>query len=150
MKISTKKGDFLFTDLKNRRVRKDDKIIVALGLIDETIVSVLEADCFIDIPYIKEIVKTLSGIAGYISGYQEVFDISFLLTKLEKEIEDCPETFKFNYPYKQQDRIAISKARAKVRSLERALVAINEDEVFYLSFINRLSDFMYCLQVKCK
>ncbi len=148
MKISTKKGDFLFTDIKNKRIRKDDKIIVALGLIDEAIVSILEADSYVDLPYIKEIIETLSGIAGFISGYKKAFDISSLLNQIEKEIENCPDIFKFNYPYKQIDKIALSKARCKVRSLERALVAINENEVFYLPFINRLSDFLYYLQVK--
>lgn len=74
--------------------------------------------------------------------------MSILLTKIEKDIESCPSTFKFNYPYKQKEKIALSNARVKVRALERALVAVNKTEVFYLPFINRLSDFMYCLQVK--
>ncbi len=148
MKISTKKGDYLFTDIKNKRIRKDDKTIIALGTIDETIVALLEADSYVDIPYLKEIIETLSGIAGYVAGYKEAFDISSLLTLIEKDIENCPTTFKFNYPYKQKDKIAISKARCKIRALERALVAINENEVFYLPFVNRLSDFLYYLQVK--
>lgn len=147
MKISTKKGDYLFTDIKNKRVRKNDKIIEALGLVDETIISIIEADSCVDIPYVEEIVNTLSAIAGYVSGYQEAFDISVLLTKIEKDIENCPSNFKFNYPYKQKEKIALSIARVKVRALERALVAINDTEVFYLPFINRLSDFMYYLQV---
>ncbi len=148
MKISTKKGDYLYTDIKNKRVKKDSKIIQALGLVDETIIILLEADSFVDVPYIQEIIETLSGIAAYISGYKEAFDLSVLLTKMEKDIENCPNTFKFNYPYKQKDKIAISKARVQVRALERALVAISESEEFYLPFINRLSDYMFYLQVK--
>lgn len=70
MKISTKKGDYLFTDIKNKRVRKDDKIIEALGMIDETIISIIEADSYEDIPYVQEIVEALSAIAGFVSGYK--------------------------------------------------------------------------------
>ena len=127
MKISTKKGDYLFTDIKNKRVRKDDKIIEALGMIDETIISIIEADSYEDIPYVQEIVEALSAIAGFVSGYKEGFDLSILLTKIEKDIESCPSTFKFNYPYKQKEKIALSNARVKVRALERALVAVNKD-----------------------
>ncbi|MGI6608010.1 MAG: hypothetical protein ACOX1F_03405 [Erysipelotrichaceae bacterium] len=148
MKITTKKGDFLFTELKNRKIRKDDKIIVALGLLDETIVSILEADSYIDVPYVKEIVAALSGIAAYVSGYKEAFDLSSLLARIEKDIENSPDTFNFNYPYKQRDKIALSSARVQIRALERALIAINETEIFYLPFINRLSDFFFYLQVK--
>ncbi|HQB32435.1 MAG TPA: hypothetical protein PLI19_03785 [Erysipelotrichaceae bacterium] len=148
MKLTTKKGDYLFTLIKDKKVRKDDKTIVALGLIDETIVSLIETDSFSDIPYVKEIVETLSGIAAYVSGYKEAFDLSGILAKMEADIENYPDTFGFNYPFKQKDKIALSKARVQVRVLERALVAINETEVFYLPFINRLSDFMYYLQIK--
>lgn len=145
MSISTKKGDFRLTDLKDQRVYKYDDRVEAIGLIDDTIAHLLLADSYCSINSIQDIILGLSNIAGYIAGYCQLNDLASLTTKLEDYINNSQQQFQFVYRYKQTAKLHVNLARTKVRDLERFLTKLDlkHDEIY--RFINRLSDFCYII-----
>jgi len=147
--ITTKKGDNFYTDIKNKRVKKDSQVIELLGCFDETCAIVMLADNYAHLTYITETITFLSRLAGVVSGYSEDFDTSEFIQKLESFIFSHQEKFSFSFPIRQENKIYLNFARTKIRELERKCCTFGIKNNYAIA-INRLSDYIYVEQIKCK
>ncbi len=142
MKIYTKTGDKGETGLfGGKRVQKSDKIIEALGAIDE-LNAVLGT---LDLP-LEDIQKDLMVIAAQIAGFSARGGSALgrKSLKLEEEIdkmeEELPELRNFILPKGQ-----IHLARAVARRTERRIVDADGHRHDALKYLNRLSDYLFVL-----
>lgn len=138
MKIYTKTGDKGETGLfGGKRVKKSDKIVEALGSIDELNATLGT----LDIP-LEDIQKDLMVIAARIAGFPKRKALS--VKKLEKEIdkmqEELPELRNFILPKGQ-----IHLARAVCRRIERRIIDSGFRRNDTLKYLNRLSDYLFVL-----
>jgi len=144
MSIYTKKGDKGETGLLGGvRISKDALLIETLGNFDE-------ANCWLGIiGGLPEIQKDLMTISSILAGS----DIKFAPEKtrnLEKEIDKIEKTLP---PLKHfiLPKGKIMYGRAIVRRAERSLVKLSKSQSFnpnILSYINRLSDYLFVLARK--
>ena len=143
--IYTKKGDGGFTGLygTKKRVPKSSKIIRALGALDEanSYLGVIDSKKI----NIDDIQKNLMLVSSIIAGVQKTFPIKET-TKLEQEID------KLEVKLPPLKNLILPKgelmyARALVRRAEREVVNLKVHKNI-LSYLNRLSDFLFILSRK--
>lgn len=149
MAITTKRGDQGMTDLKDKRVSKDHELIELLGMIDETIASIVYAASLSEKTLLEPIVTHLSTFAAMVAGYQEEFPEEYLLY-LEAYINAHDEAFEFSYPLDSTAKASINIARTNARKLERFTYKLQKQINFstnILNYLNRLSDFLFILQI---
>ena len=141
MSIYTKKGDKGYTSLIiGKRVRKDHKIIEALGAIDEL-------SAWMGILHLNNIQSTLMDICSVIAGESRILNLESRVQELEKEIDKMdlklPKLKNFILPRNQ-----IHIARAVCRRAERTIVSLvtsHQSLATYIKYLNRLSDYLFVL-----
>jgi cob(I)alamin adenosyltransferase len=136
MKIYTKTGDGGTTALfKGLRVKKSNRIVEALGAMDELNAWI----GMIDLP-LEDIQKGLQAIASTIAGYKSSKDLN--VKKLEIEIDKIqkrlPELHGFVLP-----KGPIHVARAVCRRAERRIIFLKNKKI--IQYLNRLSDYLFVL-----
>lgn len=157
MGIITKKGDKGFTLLFQKKLRKDNKRIEAIGTVDElssflgVIKSLLSEE---KKGLIENIQKDLLIIGETLAkGYLAKEKISFIKERinwLEKEIKDKEKKLRINkfvLPGENFLSAWFHVVRAITRRLERRIVALRKKNEYILIYLNRLSDFLFlCAQ----
>ncbi|MDR2084682.1 MAG: cob(I)yrinic acid a,c-diamide adenosyltransferase [Bacteroidales bacterium] len=166
MKIYTKTGDKGMTSLiGNKRVEKCDERVETYGTLDELNAYLGLIKTF-EIPdnlhdFIEVIQKTIFDISAYIACASEEISSKFsgpnnaLIKLMEVEIDriavSLPKQFEFSIPANNVLSAQINICRTVCRRAERCITAIHEDfheKEFVLSFVNRLSDYLYALYLK--
>jgi len=144
MSITTKTGDKGYTSVAGRRVKKDSKIIEAIGTIDELQAIIEEV----------EIQKDLYEIMGVIACGNKITNYELRITNLENEIEKLEKKLKPVTKFlifKKEKARKLNWVRTVVRRAERRVVALENLEFKILNlktiivYLNRLSDYFYLL-----
>lgn len=153
MTISTKKGDLGMTDLKDRRVSKDDATIIALGDLDEcsSLIIHMQATHGLDKQVWEPIVLDLYQISGVLSGYVESYNLDQKIQDFETYIASKQnKVHHFIFPFDQKDSAHLHYVRAVVRRAERSVVLLNGISPIQASiivYLNRLSDFIFAQEL---
>lgn len=140
MSIYTKTGDRGETGVfGGKRLPKDDVLIEALGSLDELNAALgLAVE---ETPELVAVQKDLMAICSRLAGYEIKLPET---EKLEREIdrmwEEMPELSNFILPNSQLFWI-----RAVARRAERAVVRAKIKDEKVLKYLNRLSDYLFCL-----
>ena len=161
-RIYTRSGDRGMTSLLyGVRVSKNDLRVEAYGTCDEAnsmiglAVSFLQQAQFSDKPKLlntlHKIQTNLFHVGSYLStpkGKDVLWKLNEDEVKeLEREIdhlqEKLPELKNFIMPGGHQAAAAIHVARTVVRRAERLIVAIKDIDPIVLSYLNRLSDYLF-------
>lgn len=163
MAVYTKKGDkgktslYLYnsTGASNKRVDKDIVRIRAIGEIDELnsfigIILSLKSEVYL-YKALREIQEDLFTIGSILAGAKLNFPAS-KTRNLEKKIDKIeaklPVLTGFIFPGGDLVAAHLHFARTLARRAERSIVSLNKKETVspeILSFINRLSDFLFIL-----
>ncbi len=143
MPIYTKTGDKGETGLygSGKRLSKNSPVIQALGSIDEANSWLGVAGGFTEIQ--KDLMTISSILAGAKLGFpsSKTKDLENKIDKLEKNL---PKLKGFIIPHGKSAKLHF--ARALVRRAERAAIALSEVEglsLYILSYLNRLSDYLF-------
>ncbi len=161
MAIYTKRGDKGQTSVleegntQNIRITKDSLIVEALGANDElnswlgVVYSFSESRKLQEL--IGEIQKRLLTIGSTIAGAKLAFpekhtkDLEKLIDEMEGKM---PVLSHFVYPRGTKTSAQLQYARSLARRCERRVVALSKEMKIkpeILSYLNRLSDFLFCL-----
>lgn len=161
MAVYTKRGDRGETSLygesstQKTKISKSSLQLAAIGVIDETnsylgVIRSLSEDRQLN-NQLKKIQKDLLTIGSILSGSK----LRFFQTKtkaLEKEIDrlekKLPPLKKFVIPGSSRLAAHLHYGRTLIRRAERQVVALNKMEKVkpqILSYLNRLSDFLFML-----
>jgi len=153
--IYTKKGDDGKTSLiDGKRVAKSNKIIWAIGEIDElnsylgVIRSELKGESLNK--KLKEIQKDLFSIGSILAGGKMKFDRK-RVRELEKEIDNLeailPVQTRFLFPTGTKVASMLFLARSVARRAERRVIDLGKKTVTreILVYLNRLSDYLFIL-----
>ncbi|MBP7767910.1 MAG: cob(I)yrinic acid a,c-diamide adenosyltransferase [Prevotella sp.] len=156
--ITTKKGDKGQTSLADgRRVGKDDLRIEVNGQIDELNcllglckVATGEAEPYATLQ--RELMQVMAAVAGRRDGIEHLRDS---VARMEETIADCGRRISpvFVLPGTSMANAAIHMARAKSRTCERRLVALDRQEPLpdgLIVYMNRLSDYLFSLSFSAK
>jgi cob(I)alamin adenosyltransferase len=156
MKVSTKRGDTGTTSIYGNRTTKTSLVIEALGELDSCIAECillctkwdsLSSTC-------KTIVEDLNCICAIIAGYSPITSFTDDRTswlEITMDQDSLDESFKFIYPFNNEKIATINHLRTTVRTVERALFRLNDEQPVpqnILNYINRLSDFWFILGCK--
>ncbi|MDL2240496.1 cob(I)yrinic acid a,c-diamide adenosyltransferase [Bacteroidales bacterium OttesenSCG-928-K03] len=166
MKIYTKSGDKGKTSLiGNERVDKNDERVEAYGTLDE-LNAYLGLIKTLEIPnetkeFIEKIQTTIFDVSAYIACSSEEICKKYspakigVIEEMEKEIdnisEKLPKQFQFSIPANNILSAQINICRTICRRAERCIAAVKEDfheKEFVLTFVNRLSDYLYALYLR--
>lgn len=167
MKIYTKTGDKGETSLiGNERVEKCDPRVEAYGNLDELNaylgliknLRVKENAKYV----IEKIQLVVFDISAYIACCSEDICKKFpepkstIIKLMEDEIDKItatqPKQFEFSIPANNTTSAEVNICRTVCRRTERSIIAVHEnfhEKEFALSFINRLSDYLYALYLEC-
>jgi len=156
MKIYTRSGDNMETDVLGGRVRKDHEIIECLGTIDELSSSLMMAFHNISLNQVKNdvlmIVQDLRSLAVSIMD-KKSHDISLdTVIKYEKTIDIYEKVLKpitgFILPGETLAGSYLHFSRTIARRLERLIVKYsrkNKINNYALQYINRMSDLLFVM-----
>ncbi len=162
MGIYTRKGDEGKTDLIGKRVSKANLRIEINGQLDELLVKLAflienfkdnnEVKHFEDLKIIyTQLFKITSLIAdvnkefGYMINEKDITDLENEIDQMSGQL---PKLKNFIYYTGTNISMLCHEVRAKVRSIERIVVQLFENEeldFIVLTYINRLSDYFYTL-----
>lgn len=146
MPIYTKKGDGGETGtFDGKRVAKNDKLIEAIGAVDELNAQIGAIN---GIKRKLEIIQNdLFGIGARLAGYEAKLDLEKRVAEMEQEIDrmwrKLPPLKNFVLPSGQ-----LHLARTVARRAERAVVALGDSghgQNDVKKYLNRLSDYLFCL-----
>ena len=153
MGIITRRGDKGFTFLFQKKLRKDDKRIEAIGTVDE-LSSFLGVAKSLLSEEKKELIENIQKdllIIGEALAKEHLTKekISFIKERINwlgKEIEDRERKLKINkfvLPGENFLSAWFNIVRAITRRLERKVVALRKKNEYILIYLNRLSDFLF-------
>ena len=155
MRITTKTGDLGITDLKDKRVSKNDIYIECIGEIDTFM-----AKCILNCAKFKTysiefkcIVEQCTVICSYLAGYITDNDLNIDIVFIEELInkfEDNQSMFDFVYPYDNEQAASYNELRTVTRATERKCVELyqkNGINSSVMTYFNRLSDLFYLLTI---
>lgn len=161
MAIYTKRGDKGQTSVleegntQNVRITKDSLIVEALGAIDELNSFLGVVYSFSESPPLKETIsgmqKNLLTIGSTVAGAKLSFpekntkDLEKLIDELEGKL---PVLSNFVFPRGTRTAAHLQYARSLARRCERRVVALSKETKIkepILSYLNRLSDTLFCL-----
>ena len=158
MKIYTKRGDQGQTDLMTKRVSKADLHISVNGAIDEAMAFILMSKHYIMNPDILSDLDqihdhlfsicheiALNDQSKYISDFPQVNWLEGRIDYFDSLLAPLTKFIKLD-----QTKAAsmINIARVTVRRAEREMVLLNDQQelnIFTLSYLNRLSDYLFTL-----
>ena len=168
MKIYTLTGDGGKTSLiGGARVSKDDPRIDAYGTVDELSAHIgflIDQDLDESLRAVLiRILERLMVCASRLAAADETLlkdlpllkpeDVTFLEESIDKLSANLPPVKFFTLPYGHQSVSAANIARTVCRRAERAVVRLSAQspvENVILSYLNRLSDYLYVLSRKIK
>lgn len=155
MNITTKKGDQGSTSLYDgTRVPKDDARIELNGELDElnALLGLCKAATGQSQPYetVQRELMLLMAVVARRPDAAAADVLSAAVDRMEQFVRTATEGRRFDFvlPGRSLADAAIHMARAKVRTCERRLVALQREDVLppvLLVYLNRLSDFLFCL-----
>lgn len=158
MKIYTKRGDQGQTDLMTKRVSKADLHISVNGAIDEAMAFILMSKHYIMNPDILSDLDqihdhlfsicheiALNDQSKFISNFPQVTWLEGRIDYFDSLLAPLTKFIKLD-----QTKAAsmINIARVTVRRAEREMVLLNDQQelnIFTLSYLNRLSDYLFTL-----
>jgi cob(I)alamin adenosyltransferase len=158
MKIYTKRGDLGQTDLLNKRVSKSDLPIIVNGAFDESMAFLLMSKHFMKLNETKEIIDqihkhlfdicyeiALNDSKKYITKKENVLWLEEKLDYYDSFLKPLTKFIKLD-----QTKVAswLNLARVTVRRAERELILLAKEQELNsetLSYVNRLSDFLFTL-----
>ncbi len=159
MKIYTKTGDKGFSSIcGEERIKKSDIIFDVLGTLDELSSFIgltkvqLEENCHKS--FLETLQKKLICLMGDIATEGKCEDkitdddISALEEEIDKLQKETGEVEGFVLPGENEISARLDVARTVARRAERYMVSASEKydiEYTNLAYINRLSDYLYCL-----
>lgn len=133
--ITTKVGDGGMSEYFGKKVRKDGKLLEAVGTLDE-----LQA--VLGLVGLKKIQEDIYEIMSNKPIKDKVQKLDRLINKLEKKVK-IENKFVI---FKNQRAVELNWVRTIVRRAERRSVVYKDKNV--LIYLNRLSDFIYLLALK--
>src|SRR5258706_6167199 len=161
MAIYTKRGDKGQTSVleegntQNVRITKDSLIVEALGSVDELNSWLGVVYSFSESSLLKELIgglqRKLLTIGSTIAGAKLAFpekhtkDLEKLIDEMEGKM---PVLSHFVYPRGTYSAAQLQYARSLARRVERRVVALSKEMKIkpeILSYLNRLSDCLFCL-----
>ncbi len=155
MNITTKKGDQGSTSLYDgTRVPKDDARIELNGELDElnALLGLCKAATGQSQPYetVQRELMLLMAVVARRPDAAAADVLSAAVDRMEQFVRTATEGRRFDFvlPGRSLADAAIHMARAKVRTCERRLVALQRADALppvLLVYLNRLSDFLFCL-----
>lgn len=161
MKIYTKTGDQGKTGLIGERVSKTHPRIHIVGLIDEVMVlegrllSAISDKGLIHREELKVIYKVFFKIQTMIVDLNKQFgyeismeEIQLLEQRIDAYESELPVLKNFIYYMGHPDALVAQEIRSKIRTVERHVVQLHEDEEIdeqILRYLNRVSDYFYTL-----
>jgi cob(I)alamin adenosyltransferase len=156
MKIYTKRGDQGQTDLFNKRVSKADLHIHVNGTLDETMAFLLMSKHYMRVP---EVLSDLDMIHGHLFSIAHEIalndatkyiikedDVKWLENRLDYYDSHLQPLTKFIKLDQTKAGSWLNIARVTIRRAERDLVLLATEQdmnPFTLSYVNRLSDFLF-------
>lgn len=135
MPITTKNGDEGMSEYFGKKVRKDGKILEALGNLDE-----LQA--VLGLVGLEKIQKDIYEIMGRKEVEGKIERLEKLIEKFENEVS-VPKKFTI---FKNERAIELNWVRTIVRRAERKSMVFKNKKI--LIYLNRLSDFIYLMALK--
>lgn len=146
MSIVTKKGDLGETGLYDgRRVKKSDMRMEALGDIDE-LSSQLG---FLLRPEIQSLQADLFKLGALVGNPGAKESMTLMLKRLDTAVSELeptlPPLHNFVFPGGDEEAARLYLARAVCRRAERHISALDPLPVDALSYLNRLSDYLFLL-----
>ncbi len=144
------KGDSGCTDIKSKRVKKTDTIILLNAMLDE--LNALLGFCRSQKADKKifEIQKELLDVSAVIAGYKDAREAQKLADNLAEKIRELP--LKKNLP--EKFLIFGKDKRASILNLARAKARIAEIKAWEAGlkkpavYLNRLSDYLFLLSLE--
>lgn len=156
MAIYTKKGDFGKADvLAKKRLDKYDEIFDGLGKLDQlnTDIGILKSHLqdqklIADLANIQQFLIEYSGaLAGFFKDKKEYSNkVAWLESAIDENENYYIKVDYFILPGESKEGALADRARVTAREAERAIVKFvheNHLETWALSYINRLSDYLY-------
>ncbi len=159
MKYYSGGGDNGETSIYNSRVPKTDKLVKAIGDLDE--LSAFLGNAFSKIKYgsVKDIIKRLEHdlyiISGELSGYIDgntqqdkkisETNVKFLEDSIEFYAKDIKDTTNFIFPNGFDDATSLNICRTIARRTERTVLDAGVSDVYILKYLNRLSSLLFVL-----
>ncbi|MCK9536283.1 MAG: cob(I)yrinic acid a,c-diamide adenosyltransferase [Bacilli bacterium] len=156
MKIYTKRGDDMKTDVIGHRVYKDDTIIECLGTIDELSVSIMIAAHHLMDHQIKEdllmLVRSLRDFSVALLRIEEAVVTADTVANIEKSIDyyqnKLSPLIDFVLPGETLAGSYLHLSRTIARRLERRLIThgrkVNINK-YIIQYANRLSDLLFVI-----
>lgn len=148
-RIYTRKGDDGTTaTLTGRRISKGGKTIRAIGALDETIAAIGLVRVHMPVGNLRQIQIDLYDMMAQLASDEVDFG-KHRTEKLEMLIDDLerhlPELRQFIIPGTSLKSALLHVARTTCRRAEQELVTLCPAELAVLTYINRLSDYLFCL-----
>ena len=157
-KITTKRGDNGLTDLLgNNRVEKTDHRVEANGEIDELMALLGMLKAHPELPAllynrVENIQKALMTVMHHVasSATVSVDNLQNEIDAMEQFIDEVcrGRNFDFVLPGSSPVEALLQMARAKARTAERRLCAVNVQtrlSPIVMAYINRLSDYLFVM-----
>jgi cob(I)alamin adenosyltransferase len=156
-KIYTRKGDQGYTHLRDQRISKDDILVEALGTVDELNANIGLISCCsqhnIEIDHhLKQVQQDLFDLGGELHFPDHPAmtkeKVTYLETVLDQWNANLEPLKEFVLPRGNSACVAAHLARTVCRRAERCLVKLHRQIPLnpeILSYINRLSDFLFVL-----
>lgn len=156
--ITTKRGDYGQTSLRDgSRVSKDDARIELVGEMDElnALLGLCKAKTGLQTVF-DDIQLRLMDFMAVVSDNRSAPDAGRIVrladatTRMEQVIDNFSAGYHFHFvlPGTDEPDAVLHLARAKVRTCERRLTALQRSHTVpgvLTKYINRLSDFMFCM-----
>jgi len=154
-KIYTRTGDDGTTGMADgSRVEKDAQLVHAIGEVDElnSFLAVLASEAPDDfVESIRQIQNELFNVGGELAMSKAIIkqeNVDWLEQSLDKLNQPLPALKEFILPGGGLAASHCHVARSVCRRVERSLVSLNKQQsvnVFLMSYINRLSDYLFVL-----
>ena len=132
--ITTKTGDNGWTGYGGKKVRKDNPIIEAIGILDElqAVLSIINYQL-----RITNFRKIIVDIQKIMSGKKTEVNLDVEIKRLEEKVKPVNKFIIFS----NKKAIYLNWARTVTRRAERRAMALKDKKA--LEYLNRLSKFIY-------
>lgn len=160
MKYYSGTGDKSETSLSSGRIKKTDKMIKALGDLDELLAFLGDAHSKIKYGTVKDTIRNLElgiyTISAQISGYASSVktkklngissnDVVYLEDSLDSYSKNLEPMKKFVYPNGSQGGTALNICRAVARRAERSVLDAGVSDEWILKYMNRISSLLFVM-----
>lgn len=160
MKYYSGSGDDGMTSLASGRVPKTNKVIRALGDLDELLAFLGDAHSKIKYTTVRNTLKDLErsvySISARVSGYADLVkkretarisgkDVTYLENAIKFYSKDLKPMSKFLYPNGSPGGSALNVCRTAARKAERSVLEAGVKDRWVLKYMNRLSSLLFVM-----